>query len=87
MLQYQKNNPNSLLFYAVILNDTEFYIYDMLNIDYSKVNIADWTIRETEFDPDSKLKTYKIFQLPWNLALKHANIKQITEEKTPPPLF
>lgn len=76
--QYQ--NPS--LFYAVILNNKDFYLYDMDSIDYSKINIVDWNIKKTQFNPESGRATYKIFQLPFNLA-KHADIEE-TLEKTPP---
>lgn len=84
ILNVQKQIPNSSIFYAVILNHSEFYLYDLLNIDYSHVNIVDWRVKKTEFDSYSPYKVYKTFQLPWNLAVEHANIKKTLEGHTPP---
>lgn len=87
MREYQiQNLPNSCLFYAVILNNKDFYLYNLLNIDYTKVNVADWNIKKTQFNPDSPMETYKIFQLPFTLA-KHADITETEKEKTEKTLF
>ena len=87
LLKYKKQIPDSFLFYAVILNDTDFYIFDLMAIDYSKINIVDWNIKKTQFNPNSPKEMYKIFQIPWNFAIKHARIKQTQEEKEIPSLF
>ena len=86
MRNYQLKFPDSCLFYAVILNGTDFYLYNLLSIDYKKIDFVDWEVKKTQFDPNSYKETYKIAQLPFSLA-KHANIIQTSEEKKDTSLF
>ena len=47
MRDYQLKFPNSALYYTVILNGTDFYLYNLLNIDYTKINFVDWEVKKT----------------------------------------
>lgn len=86
MRNYQYRIPNSTLFYAVILNNKDFYLYNLLSLDYSKINLVNWEVKKTEFDPNSEKQTYQILQLPFELAL-HANIIQTPEKEKNQKLF
>lgn len=58
------------LFYVVLVNEEDAYIYNLDTIDMTEIPIVDWTIKRTEYSKDSRTLTLPIFQIPYNKATK-----------------
>ena len=58
------------LIYMVLLNNEEYYIFDLDNIQLQLSSIAFWNIKKVQFDDSIKEPTPTIF-LPINRAITH----------------
>lgn len=58
------------LIYMVLLNNEEYYIFDLDNIQVPITSIAFWNIKKVQFDDSTKEPTETIF-LPINMAITH----------------
>lgn len=63
----------SALYYIVLLNASQAYIYDLLRVDWNHVELKPWSINVDNQRPDLGRKTYDTYFLP----LTDATIKDI----------
>lgn len=58
------------LLYMVLLNKKDCLIFDLDNIDFTKVNTDYWRVKETEYSGESKYKWYLTYFIPYSMAVK-----------------
>ncbi len=68
--------PDEKLLYVVLVNDTDYFIYDLDNIDWKAVQCRNWVINDYEYSPDGHRKKIKVptFFFPTSLACTHGII-------------
>ncbi len=70
--------PDEKLLYVVLLNDTDYFIYDLEKIDWNMVQCRNWVINDYEYNPDGHRKKIKVptFFFPISMACTHGIIPQ-----------
>lgn len=58
------------LFYVVLVNEEDAYIFNLDTIDMTELPIVDWTIKRTEYSSNPRTITLPIYQIPYNKATK-----------------
>lgn len=56
------------LYYMVLLNQSECYLFDLDKIDFSNIKTNTSYLRVTQEDKNSKMKTYVLYNIPYRLA-------------------
>lgn len=66
------------LLYVVLVNDDQYFIYDLDHIDWNQVTCRNWWIYDKEYNPDGHRKKVKTptFFFPLSLACTNGMIPQ-----------
>lgn len=56
------------LYYITLLNGKIAYVYDMDNLDWSRVNMVEWEMKKTEYSNDETKIKYWTYQIPYTMA-------------------
>lgn len=68
-VRMMKETPEGTeLLYCVLLNKSTCYIFNLKRIDWDKVNMVDWKVNKLQVNQNSETKSYRIFQIPTELA-------------------
>lgn len=66
--------PDERLIYVVLLNDSEYFIYDLYMVDWDDVELRDWRIRKQEYTIDgSDYEVTPTYFIPSYQAIKHGS--------------
>lgn len=68
------------LYYMVLLNRKTALVFDMDNLDWDKITLTNWTIKDTQFDPDSEYLDTPVLMIPYNQACYIVDIEQFYED-------
>lgn len=65
---YKETARGTRLYYMVLLNREKMYLFDLDNLDYDKLNIYNWYIKDTEMSDNSSYSVYPTYQIPYSAA-------------------
>jgi len=74
------NNVTPLIIY--LLNDTEYYIFNLNKLDFNKIRIRNWNINKKEFTNFREKQNQPTMFLPLNQSVYHGEIHIQTKTKS-----
>lgn len=67
-------------FYTQLVNDQYALIYDLTNLDWSKVKVKPWRIFKDQYKRGNEKQTYLTLFIPYSCAIGKYDISQYAEE-------
>lgn len=76
----QATPEGTRLLYMVLLNNKTMLLFDMDNLDWSKVEKRDWMIKITQMDDNSPYVATPTYFIPYDLAIARLDCSDYVEE-------
>lgn len=71
------SNPSNALYYAVLVNQSELFLYDVRAIDWDSLQTVNWNIKKRQMEDGCKSQTELTYIIPISLASYRMDVRHI----------